>query len=528
MRKLKTVIGLSVALVLSVASSRAQTITGSVKGPDGTPFRGAFIEAQNEKTLITVNVLSDAHGAYRIDNLAPGQYDLRIRAVGYTATSRTGIDLNRDGNMSIPVALKPGTVRWSDISIYQASKLFPEGKGKSVLLGSCSGCHSFQTRMASVHRDADGWKDRVNYMREITYFDTWRLTNEQFSDLTSYINSLFGDESILPISPADLPEYKSLVRQFDDDAMKIVYVEYNMPGPSRMPFDANPAKDGSVWIPEFSPVNSIARLNPETGEVQEYKAPNGFPAFIHSAVAAPDGTVWFTEQAANKIGKWDPSTKEITEYQDAYIPGLERKQIGGNRHTLRIDSKGIIWCTGDPPVSFDPKTKKFTHYPVDPSYGIDIDKDDNVWVSGFDKEAKLSRIDGKTGKLTQYQPTSGGLRRRIEVDTDGMVYFAEYQAGKIAQFDPKTESFKEFALPGPDSTPYALGIDKDHDIWYSSLHLDVVGRLNPKTGQVTEFPFPHSENTLREFRKDAQGRMWYGTPANNKVGYFLSREVGHR
>ena len=30
-----------------------------------------------------------------------------------------------------------------------------------------------------------------------------------------------------------------------------------------------------------------------------------------------------------------------------------------------------------------------------------------------------------------------------------MIWFAEFQAGKLAQFDPKEERFKEFTLPGP-------------------------------------------------------------------------------
>ena len=38
----------------------AATITGSVRGVDGAPFQGAFVEAQNTKTRITVSVLSDS------------------------------------------------------------------------------------------------------------------------------------------------------------------------------------------------------------------------------------------------------------------------------------------------------------------------------------------------------------------------------------------------------------------------------------------------------------------------------------
>ncbi len=101
----------------------------------------------------------------------------------------------------------------------------------------------------------------------------------------------------------------------------------------------------------------------------------------------------------------------------------------------------------------------------------------------------------------------------------------EYKGGKIARFDPKSETFKEFQLPGQSPTPYAFGIDNNHNLWYSSDEMDLVGRLDPKSGQVTEFPFPHSENMMKEFFLDAQGRMWYGSPANNKVGYFVPAAV---
>jgi len=79
---------------------------------------------------------------------------------------------------------------------------------------------------------------------------------------------------------------------------------------------------------------------------------------------------------------------------------------------------------------------------------------------------------------------------------------------------------KEFDLPGPEPTPYGMGIDSNGGVWYASYNMDVLGRFDPKTGKVTEYPFPHSENTIREMFLDNDGRMWYGTPSNNKVGYF--------
>ena len=47
----------------------AATISGTVKGPDGTPFEGAFVGAQNSKTKITVSALSDKQGHYQVTNL---------------------------------------------------------------------------------------------------------------------------------------------------------------------------------------------------------------------------------------------------------------------------------------------------------------------------------------------------------------------------------------------------------------------------------------------------------------------------
>ena len=107
------------------------TITGTIKGTEGAPFQGAFVEAQNTKTRITVIVLSDTHGRYQIDNLPAGDYRLSIRAVGFRADPRMGVNLTADQNASFDFALQAGTVRWSDISLYQGNSFSQRGKGKT-------------------------------------------------------------------------------------------------------------------------------------------------------------------------------------------------------------------------------------------------------------------------------------------------------------------------------------------------------------------------------------------------------------
>ncbi|HKD25109.1 MAG TPA: carboxypeptidase regulatory-like domain-containing protein [Xanthobacteraceae bacterium] len=508
------------SIIAAMSGADAATISGTVTGPDGQPFRGAFVQARNLKTKITVSVLSDNNGRYRVENLLAGEYRLQMRAIGFKADPKSGITLAADQNATQDLALQQGMVRWSDISMHQGKKLLPEARGKEELFTHCMACHGFESRMAAVVRDEDGWRDRVNYMKDaMGYFimrPVFGFNEHKAENVISYLNQMFGENSKLPKSPADLPQYQSEVRPISDEGLKIVYVEYDTPGPNRMPWSAHPDKDGTFWVPYYGRANKIANLNPVTGEMTEYPVPNMGTAAIHSAVPHPDGSVWLTEQGSNKLGRWDPRTKDITEYQDT---------VG--KHTVRIDPKtGMVWSTGALSV-FDPKTKEFTHIPEVPTcYGIALDQEGNAWFTELTQTGKVGKVDAKTLAVTKYTlPTVNGRPRRIEVDDKGIVWFGEFDAGRIGRLDPKTGAITEFQLPGPQPTPYALGIDRDGMVWYSSEYMDVIGRLDPNTGKVVEYPYPRAENSMRDFFMDDRGRMWFGSPVNDKVGYFyVARE----
>ena len=377
------------SLILFVSSACfGATITGTVKGKDGAPFQGAFVQAQNTKTRITVSVLSDSRGQYRIQRLPAGEYRVQINAVGFRSDPRTGVNLTADQNASFDFALQTGEVHWSDISVYQGKQLLPPGRGKDILFGdSCSVCHSFQSRMAAVRRDGDGWRDRVQYMRTaMSYILASRVNDQDAADLSAYLTSMFGPDSVLPKSPADVPGYKTTLRPFSKDALNIVYVEYDMPGPSRMPFSAAPDKNGNLWIPNFGNANKITRLDPKTGAMQDFSVPNIGTASIHSAVPGPDGSVWLAEQASNKLGRWDPATREITEYPDTK----------GSKHTIRLDRSGNVWTTGSPLTKFDPETKKFTRFEeVKDSYDVRQDQNGDIWFTRL-FGSKFGKVDGKT------------------------------------------------------------------------------------------------------------------------------------
>ena len=127
------------------------------------------------------------------------------------------------------------------------------------------------------------------------------------------------------------------------------------------------------------------------------------------------------------------------------LPGMEGREDGGSRHTVRIDSKGMVWSSGYPLTRFDPETGKFNDFPeAAHTYSLDFDKDENVWFTN-PGTGQIGKVDAKTLKVTQWMPpTLNTYERRIVVDSDGTVWFGEFQKGKIGRFDPKTQAFKEY------------------------------------------------------------------------------------
>jgi hypothetical protein len=118
MNSLLRALGLVLVFTLSSYGASVGTISGTVKGPDGSPFKGAFVRAQNEKSKVTVSVLSDKKGEYRIQNLTEGKYQVRATAMGYKSDPRADVTVDGAQPVSLDFAMQKGVVRWSDLSIH--------------------------------------------------------------------------------------------------------------------------------------------------------------------------------------------------------------------------------------------------------------------------------------------------------------------------------------------------------------------------------------------------------------------------
>jgi Carboxypeptidase regulatory-like domain len=80
MKKFLSLVFLSLFVSTGYAAAGGN-IAGTIKGPDGAPFKAAFVRAQNVQTKMVTIVLSNAQGKYLVNNLTPGTYEVWANCV---------------------------------------------------------------------------------------------------------------------------------------------------------------------------------------------------------------------------------------------------------------------------------------------------------------------------------------------------------------------------------------------------------------------------------------------------------------
>ena len=101
-------------------------------------------------------------------------------------------------------------------------------------------------------------------------------------------------------------------------------------------------KEGMVWF-SLTGSEQMARLDPTTGKFTILNLPThkpiGFAGTTQPygvAIHPLDGSIWYSRLYADKIGRIDPKTLEITEF-DSPMDGPRRMQF---------DKQGVLWITG--------------------------------------------------------------------------------------------------------------------------------------------------------------------------------------
>src|SRR3569623_132790 len=98
MRRIPLLAGLCLfafALLPTAAPAQGIALSGQVTSTEEGVMEGVLVSAKRAGSTITVTVVSDKDGRYSFpaNRLEPGQYSLRVRAIGYDLDNGKGIEV---------------------------------------------------------------------------------------------------------------------------------------------------------------------------------------------------------------------------------------------------------------------------------------------------------------------------------------------------------------------------------------------------------------------------------------------------
>jgi virginiamycin B lyase len=248
---------------------------------------------------------------------------------------------------------------------------------------------------------------------------------------------------------------------------------------------------------------------------KEYRPPGGGiegtePTRI---VAGPDGALWFTEQAATRIGR------VTTSGSFSFFP----LPSGGNTYGIAVGPDGRIWFTertvNAPQIGAITTTGTITEYPL-PSdenpTAIAAGPDGRLWFNTGQKRVGAITTDGVEAEY----PTPHEARS-LTPGPDGRVWFTEVTA--VAAISP-TGAVSEY--PVSTSNPQLRGITTGPDgaLWFAlgarpvctpgarppCSYQAVLGRMTT-SGNFKEFGFPGNWGDSNQITSGPDGQLWFTT-----------------
>ena len=102
-------------------------------------------------------------------------------------------------------------------------------------------------------------------------------------------------------------------------------------------------------------------------------------------------------------------------------------------------------------------------------------------------------ISARTGeaKFWRRVPTGSSLPRRVRMDGEDRLWFAEYSGDRIGMFDTRTETFQEWPAEHKYTTVYAVSTpDRNGYVYATSNMTERLMRLDPRTGEIIEYQVP--------------------------------------
>jgi virginiamycin B lyase len=293
---------------------------------------------------------------------------------------------------------------------------------------------------------------------------------------------------------------------FADSGKAATITEF--PVASSNPAGITAGPDGALWFTEEA-ANRIGRIT-TAGSVTHFTIPTSTsePAEI---TPGPDGRLWFTEFATNKVGAITTSGT----IQEFSVPGS-----GSNPDGITAGPDGALWFAeaGSNQIGRITTAGVVTNEYTLPSGSepgdIDAGPDGRLWFT----EALASKIGAitTTGTITHYTLTSGSDPSGITT-FGSELWFSEFGRNRIGKITT-TGTITEFIVPTAASGPSGIVPGADGALWFTEANANKIGRITTAGAVTNEFPVPTSASEPDGIAAGLDGALWFTEKTGNKIG----------
>jgi virginiamycin B lyase len=301
--------------------------------------------------------------------------------------------------------------------------------------------------------------------------------------------------------------------------------EYPIPSAKGIPVGITSGPDGVLWFTEVN-VNKIGRIDPATHIITEYPIPTPKSGAAEGITSGPDGAIWFseggtgdTDNGANKIGRIDLTTHQITEYP-TLSPGSGPALIVSGPDNAIWFTEQFVNKIGRIDPSNPTDISEYSTPSSDP-WGITLGPDNALWFNQCGPN-NLVRIDPATHDMQEY--TADGICGELTSGPDGAIWFIAFHNAlhpKIGRFDLLTHVVDEYPVPTPNSNPDNITSGPDGALWFNEINASKIGRIDPTTHQITEYPTPTHHSIPLRIVSGPDGALWFAEAFGNKIGQVI-------
>jgi len=282
------------------------------------------------------------------------------------------------------------------------------------------------------------------------------------------------------------------------------------------PHDVAPAIDGRIWY-TAQHTGALGLLDPETGSIESI--PLGTGSAPHGVIVGPDGAAWVTDGGLNAMVRVDADSFEIGQFP---IPGEN-----ANLNTAAIDPDGVVWFTGQNGIvgRVDANRQQLgdaAEIIAAPRgrgpYGITVTPQGDVYFASLAGNylGKIE-IEGDSFRAVEIDPpTPAQGTRRVWTDSTGVLWTSEWDAGQVGRYDPATETWQEWRLPGDAPQAYAVYVDERDDVWLSDFGSNSLVRFDPTTESFVTVPLPDPDSAVRQIL-GRPGEIWGAASGVDKL-----------